>query len=439
MKKHGITIADYTAVHGRPTPTKMSYHQCRLCRTVILFTRVRLANHLTRHKVSVRDYGNNYLKKIRSENVKNVKIEDIGDVGEPGLVKKTYHESDMTSSAYKKSNMQLDKVDWSVNTNTMSVEKGRKVGTQKIPQWCDGTMYKCPFCFTIYYRYFTFRIHLINSHKMTDTEERSICVRENEILTDIYRCKICTTQVKRDRMDIEAHLKQAHKTTLKIYSANFENINVKESAQEMVEKLVRMGVLEEPTKSLCRTPKKLKTKSTETPKKPKGKVIETPPPKMNLNSSEPKNDKAVAENDTKFVTVSENVDANGDEENQPRVKTEVYDAAYLSQSSYIQPHPSLHADIEIDAELSKKRKRKLSSRLSSDFEVGQVESLTPKRSKDFNSKKLSKTKKTSSTSSSPLSQRNANTQHQTETADQQSKVKVEVEKTGAGWFTISLI
>merc|ERR1712062_461994 len=89
----------------------------------------------------------------------------------------------------------------------------------------------------------------------------------------------------------------------------------------------------------------------------------------------------------------------------------------------IQPHPSLHADIEIDAELSKKRKRKLSSRLSSDFEVGQVESLTPKRSKDFNSKKLSKTKKTSSTSTSPLSQRNANTQHQTETADQQSKVK----------------
>merc|ERR1711974_436981 len=136
--------------------------------------------------------------------------------------------------------------------------------------------------------------------------------------------------------------------------------------------LVRMGVLEEPTKSLCRTPKKLKTKSTETPKKPKGKTVETPPPpKMNLNSPEPKTEKAAAEADTKFVTVSENVDANGDEENQPRVKTEVYDAAYLSQSNYIQPHPSLQADIETDSQLRKKRKRKLSSRLSSDFEVGQ--------------------------------------------------------------------
>merc|ERR1712241_753797 len=186
-----------------------------------------------------------------------------------------------------------------------------------------------------------------------------------------------------------------------IYSANFENINVKESAQEMVEKLVRMGVLEEPTKSLCRTPKKLKAKSTETPKKPKGKTVGTSPPKMSLNNFEPKRDKAGAENDTKFVTVSENVDVNGDEENQLRVKTEVYDATYLSQSNYIEPHPSLHADTEIDSQHSKKRKRKLSSRLSSDFEVGQVESLTPKRSRD---KKLSKTKKTSTASSSPLTQ-----------------------------------
>ena len=25
---------------------------------------------------------------------------------------------------------------------------------------------------------------------MNDTEERSACVRENEILTDVYRCKV---------------------------------------------------------------------------------------------------------------------------------------------------------------------------------------------------------------------------------------------------------
>ena len=497
LKRHGVDIADYTAVHGEPSPVTMSYHQCHICQTLILFSRSVLAAHLAKHEVSVRDYGNNHLSKIRSEKMtvgkidtecmfsndyedecltickicdKSLKYSNLGshiyqshktkmktylkDFGEPEFSRKTYHECaichetllfmrshikahvktkhDMTISAYNMAHMQLNKIEYS--DKHILLEKGRKIGTQKIPQWSDGTLYKCPYCFNIYYRYFTFRIHLINSHKMTDTEERSLCVRENEILTDIYRCKICSTQVKRDRMDIEAHLKQAHKTTLKIYSANFENINVKESAQEMVEKLVRMGVLEEPTKSLCRTPKKLKSKSTETPKKPRGKTIGTPPPKMNLNKPEPKTDKAAAEKDTKFVTVSENVDANDDEENQPKVKTEVYDATCLSQSNYIEPHPSLHVDTESDSQLSKKRKRKLSSRLSSDFEVGQVDSLTPKRSKDSGSKKLSKTKKTSSvsSSSSPLTPRDANTQHQKDTGDQPAKTKVESDKSGAG-------
>ena len=63
-------------------------------------------------------------------------------------------------------------------------------------------------------------------------------------------------------MDIEAHLKQAHKTTLKIYSANFENPDCKDNPKEIVAKLVRMGVLEEPSDK-CRTPKKLKMRVSE--------------------------------------------------------------------------------------------------------------------------------------------------------------------------------
>ena len=65
----------------------------------------------------------------------------------------------MTISAYNKAHMQLHNVEYG-DSNIM--DKGRKIGTQKAPQWCDGTMYKCPYCFNIYYRYFTFRIHLIN-------------------------------------------------------------------------------------------------------------------------------------------------------------------------------------------------------------------------------------------------------------------------------------
>ena len=31
-------------------------------------------------------------------------------------------------------------------------------------------MYKCPYCFNVYYRYFTFRIHLINRCNMNNLE-----------------------------------------------------------------------------------------------------------------------------------------------------------------------------------------------------------------------------------------------------------------------------
>ena len=85
-----------------------------------------------------------------------------------------------------------------------------------------------------------------------------MCLRESEVLADIYRCRICHTQLKRDRMDIEAHLKSAHKTTLKIYSANFENPSNQESLEATVSRLVGEGKLEDPAKNKCKTPKKIK-------------------------------------------------------------------------------------------------------------------------------------------------------------------------------------
>ena len=493
-----MDLADYKVSHGDPVPVKNSYHRCFICQTIFVFTRSRLAGHLARHKISVRDYGRKYLTKVKTERnfTSNLTVGEIDtdcmfsndyedecqtvckicdrslnygnlgshlyqshnsrmkeymeEFGEPEITKKSYHECaichetllfmrsnikthvkikhNITITSYNRSHMQLHNVEYTVNN--MLKDKGRKVGTQKVPQWCDGTMYKCPYCFNIYYRYFTFRIHLINSHKMTDTEERSICVRENEILTDIYRCKICTTQVKRDRMDIEAHLKQAHKTTLKIYSSNFENNNVQESAKEMVEKLVRMGVLEEPTKSLCRTPKKIKSKSTETPKKTKGKFNLTP---QKMNTSDPKSNK-VPETDTKFVTVSENVDASATAEGEKsggeqRVKTEVLDASCLSQGQVALQHPALDTE---NSRTDSKRKRKLPSRLSSEYEIGQVESLAPKRSKDATSKKAAKSKKTSSSTASPLSQRSSNTPENRGDHPLPAQIKVENETAGSG-------
>ena len=206
-----------------------SYHQCQICTEIFLFTRSRLATHLARHKISLREYGKNHLTKVKSEwNFNNslpegeidtdcmfsndyedecltaceicnksVKFGNLGshvyqshgirmrqytsEHGTPEITKKSYHECaichetllfirsqlvshvktkhNKTISEYNKAHMQLHNVEFAdINVG----EKGRKVGTQKLPQWCDGTMYKCPYCFTLYYRYFTFRIHLIN-------------------------------------------------------------------------------------------------------------------------------------------------------------------------------------------------------------------------------------------------------------------------------------
>ena len=229
LKKHGMDLADYKVSHGDPVPVKNSYHRCFICQTIFVFTRSRLAGHLARHKISVRDYGRKYLTKVKTERnfTSNLTVgeidtdcmfsndyedecqtvckicdrslnygnlgshlyqshnsrmkEYIEEFGDPEITKKSYHECaichetllfiryhlvthvktkhNMTISAYNKAHMQLHNVEYG-DGNIM--DKGRKIGTQKAPQWCDGTMYKCPYCFTLYYRYFTFRIHLIN-------------------------------------------------------------------------------------------------------------------------------------------------------------------------------------------------------------------------------------------------------------------------------------
>jgi len=450
LKKHGMDISDYKLVYGDPVNVKSSYHRCFICETIFVFTRSRLASHLTRHKVTVKDYGKRFLTKVKVERNYTSQL-TVGEIdkdcmfsndyedecatmckvcdrslnygnlgshlyqshstrmkeyteqyGEPEITKKSYHECaichetllfiryhlvthvknkhNMSIQTYNKQHMQIHNVEYG-DSNIM--DKGRKVGTQKAPQWCDGTMYKCPYCFNIYYRYFTFRIHLINSHKMTDTEERSTCVRENEILTDIYRCKICNTQVKRDRMDIEAHLKQAHKTTLKIYTANFENSNLKESPKTVVAKLVRMGVLEEPSRSVCRTPKKLKAKPA---------------------------DQTTAD---KFVSVSENVPKSGPEfekqivnilSNEKKIKTEMPECKEngslfhnypTSPTNQILSNSSLPADPLALA----KRKRKMPSK----FDPDGFEGKSPKDEVGS-----AKRVKGSETVTSPLSQRNNN-------------------------------
>jgi len=215
-QSHGTKMRQYVEKFGEAVIEKKSYHECAICHETLLFIRYHITLHVkTRHGLSINEYN--------------------------------------------KRHMQLHNVEYADSNLT---DKGRKIGTQKAPQWCDGTMYKCPYCFNVYYRYFTFRIHLINSHKLTDTEERSACVRENEILTDVYRCKVCRIQVKRDRMDIEAHLKQAHKTTLKVYSANFETGQVfgegGENLADTIVRLVREGQMEEPSDRLFKTPKKVR-------------------------------------------------------------------------------------------------------------------------------------------------------------------------------------
>lgn len=76
---------------------------------------------------------------------------------------------------------------------------------------------------------------------MIDTLERTEFIKHSEIITDNYICKLCSAIIKRDRMDIEAHLKDKHKTTLRIYAENFESNDSKEPFGNVVERLLKEG------------------------------------------------------------------------------------------------------------------------------------------------------------------------------------------------------
>jgi len=509
LKQHGMDLSDYKVSYGEPVVVKNKYHKCHICHQIFVFTRSRLAGHLSRHKVSVKDYGKKYLTKVKSDRSYTTSLQvgvidkdcmfsndyedecatickicerslNYGNLGshlyqshstrmkdyveqwgEPQITKKSYHECaichetllfiryhlvthvktkhNMSISTYNKAHMQLHNVEY---CDSNILDKGRKIGTQKAPQWCDGTMYKCPYCFNIYYRYFTFRIHLINSHKMTDTEERSTCVRENEILTDIYRCKICSTQVKRDRMDIEAHLKQAHKTTLKIYSANFENPDCKDDPKEIVAKLVRMGVLEEPSDRMCKTPKKLKMRSSEmksssSSSKPvklvikKEKELPVKLPVIDKSKSEKtngvKHDKPTPTNGlahnsdktlpngytTAFSSPIKKMKIPKIKREVPEVKNEVKMEFHSSTNGFDKIRKDLESEVlsestdtENESHYGSKRKRKLPSKFSDDFEVTLNKSNTPQRPNSVNhSASPKKSKFSHAPSASPLSQR----------------------------------
>ena len=67
LKKHGMDVQDYKVSYGEPVPVKNSYHRCHLCQTIFVFTRSRLAGHLARHKISVKEYAKKFLQKNKYE------------------------------------------------------------------------------------------------------------------------------------------------------------------------------------------------------------------------------------------------------------------------------------------------------------------------------------------------------------------------------------
>ena len=62
-----MDMEDYKVAHGEPEVVKNSYHRCHICQTIFVFTRSRLAGHLARHKISVREYGKKYLTKVKTD------------------------------------------------------------------------------------------------------------------------------------------------------------------------------------------------------------------------------------------------------------------------------------------------------------------------------------------------------------------------------------
>ena len=80
-----MDLSDYKLVYGDPAMVKSSFHKCQICDQIFVFTRsrwvnissspgdhcdisdCRLASHLARHKVSVKEYGRKYLTKVKSD------------------------------------------------------------------------------------------------------------------------------------------------------------------------------------------------------------------------------------------------------------------------------------------------------------------------------------------------------------------------------------
>merc|ERR1719369_2657457 len=62
-----MDLSDYKVSYGEPVLVKNRYHKCHICDQIFVFTRGRLAGHLARHRVSVKEYGKKFLTKVKSD------------------------------------------------------------------------------------------------------------------------------------------------------------------------------------------------------------------------------------------------------------------------------------------------------------------------------------------------------------------------------------
>ena len=122
-----------------------------------------------------------------------------------------------------------------------------------------------------------------------------------------------------------------------IYSSNFENPNVRDTPEVTVERLVREGVLTEPTRFSNKIPKQIKIKSA-TPRRSER-----------------------SENKSKIVSIRQNKDriiSRSKATGCGKLKTQLTDQSYLTDTNYNQAVSSSYSDSESDCQVSKKKRKR---------------------------------------------------------------------------------
>ena len=124
----------------------------------------------------------------------------------------------------------------SLKNNSVDSSSRREAKPTSPPRklWYDGTVYKCGLCQLRFKDRDSITKHLTTGHKKKST---STTYKDSIILVSqsFYTCKVCETEVARNRQAIRNHVRGSHKLTFLQYESSQEADSITVQAEERVD------------------------------------------------------------------------------------------------------------------------------------------------------------------------------------------------------------